>query len=653
MPQYTTMEYTIQEQAPKPPVFLMVVDTCIIEEELTQAKQSILQSLMLLPENSLVGLITFGKNVHVHELAFEDCPKNYVFSGTKELKSSQIASLLGVRPTAPAQTDQVSEASRFLMTASECEYQLNAILEDLTKDCWPHKNNERPSRCTGTAMAVGIGMLEAFCKGQNGRVMMFVGGPPTCGAGQVVAKAQTEPIRSHHDILKGEVPHYKKAVKYYEDLSERALANGHIVDIFACCLDQVGLAEMKVTVEKTGGYIVLDDSFTRGVFINSFKHIFSRDETNPNGPGDLTMAFDANTAVLTSRELKVCGAVGCVTSMAKRTGNVADTEIGVGETNQWALGGLDPRTTIGLYFEVVATKHQDGQNGQPPQAYFQFITKYKHSSGRTHIRVSTIGRTFADPRNDQGLQYMKAGFDQEAAAVLMTRWASWKTQGEYTFDILRWLDRMLIKLVQKFATFTKDDPESFRLAQEMVYYPQFMFHLRRSQFLQVFNSSPDETAFFRQVLLRENVTNSLVMIQPTLMAYSLDGPAQPVMLDVASCSPQRILVLDTFFHFVIWYGDTITKWQAQGLQNQPEYDYFAQLLSAPKNDALEITRHRFPYPRFIECVEKGSQSRFLMAKLNPSFTGQGGGNGGEATIFTEDVSLRVFMQHLRQLAVAP
>lgn len=87
--------------------------------------------------------------------------------------------------------------------------------------------------------------------------------------------------------------------------------------------------------------------------------------------------------------------------------------------------------------------------------------------------------------------------------------------------------------------------------QELEFYPQFMFYLRRSQFLQIFNSSPDETAFYRTVLLRENTTNSLIMIQPTLTCYSLEGPASPVMLDVSSCGPQRILVLDTFFHIVV------------------------------------------------------------------------------------------------------
>ncbi|CAN0426422.1 unnamed protein product [Laminaria digitata] len=32
----------------------------------------------------MVGLITFGTNVMVHELGFADCPKSYVFRGSKE-----------------------------------------------------------------------------------------------------------------------------------------------------------------------------------------------------------------------------------------------------------------------------------------------------------------------------------------------------------------------------------------------------------------------------------------------------------------------------------------------------------------------------------------------------------------------------------------
>lgn len=62
IPQFTTMEYILTQEPPKAPVFLFVLDTCIIEEELQQLKTSLLQTLMLLPEHSLVGLITFGNS---------------------------------------------------------------------------------------------------------------------------------------------------------------------------------------------------------------------------------------------------------------------------------------------------------------------------------------------------------------------------------------------------------------------------------------------------------------------------------------------------------------------------------------------------------------------------------------------------------------
>ena len=688
IPQFTTMEYALDAHGStpvSPPIFLFLIDTCVIEEELKQVKQSVLQSLLLLPDTSLVGLVTFGRNVHIHELAFEECPKSYVFRGDKELTGQQVAQYLGLRvgmqasagkdgkpAAATAQQQPPPSAARFLMPVSECEYQLTQILEGLSKDCWTYKSSERPQRATGTALSIAVNLLEYTSKNNSARIMMFVGGPPTVGGGAVVSGELKDPIRSHHDLAKGNAPFYKKASKYYDGIAMKAVGNGHVIDIFACSLDQIGLAEMKVCVEKTGGYLVLDDSFTRGVFIGSFKRVFARggeqpaiDPNNPQqqqqpaahtGTGDLNMAFGAELQALTSKELKMAGAIGHCTSLDRKSPSVGDNEIGIGNTCAWALGGLDPNTTIALYFEITS-QNPPTQSGSPndvQQCYLQFTTKYRHSSGRTHLRVSTISKRFADLKTEQGSLHIKAGFDQEAAAVLITRLAVNKTITEYTFDILRWVDRTLIRLVSKFASYKKDDPASFRMSAEFSYYPQFMFHLRRSQFLQVFNSSPDETAFFRCIVLRENTTNSLIMIQPTLMAYSLEGPAEPVILDVSSCSPTRILVLDTFFHLVIWYGDTIAKWQADGVHLRPEYDYFAQLLRAPRADAQLLMEGRFPYPRFIECVEKGSQSRFLMAKLNPSITqssGYEGGGGGEPPVFTEDVSMKVFMQHLRRLAV--
>lgn len=147
-----------------------------------------------------------------------------------------------------------------------------------------------------------------------------------------------------------------------------------------------------------------------------------------------------------------------------------------------------------------------------------------------------------------------------------------------------------------------------------------MYHLRRSQFLQVFNNSPDETTFYRHMLMREDLTQSLIMIQPILYSYSFNGPPEPVLLDTSSIQPDRILLMDTFFQILIFHGETIAQWRALKYQDMPEYDNFKQLLQAPVDDAQEILQTRFPMPRYIDTEHGGSQARFLLSKVNPSQT---------------------------------
>ena len=88
---------------------------------------------------------------------------------------------------------------------------------------------------------------------------------------------------------------------------------------------------------------------------------------------------------------------------------------------------------------------------------------------------------------------------------------------------------------------------------------------------QVFNNSPDETAYFRMLLNKENITNAAVMIQPSLISYSFNSLPQPALLDVASISADRILLLDSYFSIVVFHGMTIAQWRNMGYQNQPEH----------------------------------------------------------------------------------
>ncbi|WWD10484.1 protein transporter SEC23 [Kwoniella europaea PYCC6329] len=652
LPKFTTIEYTLSRPAQIPPIFLYVVDTCVDEDELKALRETLVVSLSLLPPNALVGLITFGTMAMVHELAYADCPKAYVFRGSKDYQPKQIADMLGLNPSnrpiqamRPGQPVPAPAASKFLQSVESCEFQLTNILENLQRDPWPVDQDKRPLRCTGVALGVATALLESAFPNTGARIMLFSGGPPTDGPGTVVGPELREPIRSHHDIDRDSVKHFKRATKYYEGLSKRASANGHAIDIYAGCLDQVGLLEMKSLTNATNGFMIISDSFMTAIFKQSFLRTLGKDEQ-----GYLKMGFNGTFDVLTTKELKISGVIGHVISANKKSQCVGETEIGIGQTSAWKVCSLTPKTSLAVYFEVVTPA---GQALSPNQSgLIQFVTHYQHSSGQYRLRVTTISRTF----QEGGHPSIAASFDQEAAAVLMARIAVFKAEIDDSPDVLRWLDRMLIRLCQKFADYRKEDPTSFQLSPNFSIYPQFMFHLRRSQFLQVFNNSPDETAFYRHVLNDADVNNSLIMIQPTLMSYGFDTEPHPVLLDSVSIRPDVILLLDTFFHILIFHGETVAQWRKANYQEQEDYANFKELLEAPVADAQELLEDRLPIPRYIVCDQGGSQARFLLSKLNPSTThqsgsGYGSGPAGGQAIFTDDVSLQVFMEHLKRLAV--
>ncbi|CAG9789435.1 unnamed protein product [Diatraea saccharalis] len=659
IPNFSTIEYTITRAQTMPPIFLLVVDTCMDEEELGALKDSLQTSLSLMPQNALVGLITFGRMVQIHELGTEGISKCYVFKGTKDLSAKQIQEQLAIgrvnasnpqqRPGAPATQ---SPAHRFLQPVKQCDMALTDLLGELGRDPWPLGVGKRPLRSSGVALSLAVGLLEVTYPNTGARIMLFLGGPCSQGPGQVVNDELKQPIRSHHDIHKDNAKYMKKAIKHYESLSLRSATNGHCIDIYSCALDQTGLLEMKQCCNSTGGHMVMGDSFNSSLFKQTFQRVFAKDQS-----GDYKMAFNGTLEVKCSRELKISGAIGSCVSLNVKGPCVSDQEVGMGNTCQWKMCTFTPSTTMGIFFEVV---NQHAAVPQGGRGCVQLITQYQHSSGQRRVRVTTIARNWGDAAVN--LHHIAAGFDQEAAAVVMARLVVYRAELEDGPDVLRWLDRMLIRLCQKFGEYGKDDPNSFRLSENFSLYPQFMYHLRRSQFLQVFNNSPDETTFYRHMLMREDLTQSLIMIQPILYSYSFGGPPEPVLLDTSSIQPDRILLMDTFFQILIYHGETIAQWRALRYQDMAEYESFAQLLRAPIDDAQEILQTRFPVPRYIDTEHGGSQARFLLSKVNPSQThnnmyAYGGAMpipsaDGGAPVLTDDVSLQVFMEHLKKLAVS-
>uniref|UniRef100_A0A8D0CJR9 Protein transport protein SEC23 n=1 Tax=Scleropages formosus TaxID=113540 RepID=A0A8D0CJR9_SCLFO len=631
MPQFSTIEYIIQRGPPTPLIFLYVVDICLEEEDLQALKESLQMSLSLLPPNALVGLITFGRMVQVHELSCEGISKSYVFRGTKDLSAKQIQVSChlqeGLRDLKMYPFIEILSffLCRFLQPVHKVDMNLTDLLGELQRDPWPVSQGKRPLRSTGIALSIAVGLLEGTFPNTGARVMLFTGGPPTQGPGMVVGDELKTPIRSWHDIQKDNARHLKKWLCNIF-LSQTPLLN------FSFC--------------HCSGHIVMGDSFNTSLFKQTFQRVFSKDYNN-----EFRMAFGATLEVKTSRELKVSGAIGPCVSLNSKGPCVSENEMGVGGTSQWKVCSLNPSTTLAMYFEVV-----NQHNAPVPQGgrgAIQFVTQYQHSSTQRRIRVTTIARNWADVQSQ--MQHIESSFDQEASAVLMARLAVFRAESEEGPDVLRWLDRQLIRLCQKFGQFNKDDPASFRLSESLSLYPQFMFHLRRSPFLQVFNNSPDESSYYRHHFMRQDLTQSLIMIQPILYSYSFYGPPEPVLLDSSSILPDRILLMDTFFQLVIYHGETIAQWRKAGYQEMPEYENFKQLLQAPLDDAQEILQTRFPMPRYVDTEHGGSQARFLLSKVNPSQTHNNlyaWGQESGAPILTDDVSLQVFMDHLKKLAVS-
>merc|ERR1712113_549956 len=164
----------------------------------------------------------------------------------------------------------------------------------------------------------------------------------------------------------------------------------------------------------------------------------------------------------------------------------------------------------------------------------------------------------------------------------------------------------------------------------------------------------------------------MMMIQPSLVGYDIteswseeeeeqsNFAVGDVPLELTSRHPKRILLLDTFFHLVIWYGRQVAKWRNQELWKQEEedgfkaYEWFKDFLAAPKDTADQRAANRFPCPNLIECDENSGQQRFLIAKLNPDQSKAerwSEEEQSEGDVISDDVTLAFFMHHLKRNVV--
>ncbi|KAM3260187.1 hypothetical protein ACQJBY_051446 [Aegilops geniculata] len=319
-PTHSSVEYTLPPDPAEvgggaPPAIVFVVDAATAGDELAALKAELLRVVQGLPERVRVALVTFSASVWVHDLGFDGCARVVVFNGERELESDKIQQLLGVRHSRYNKlvTLKPIEAQRFLLPVSECEFSITSAIEDLSSmSACPR--GHRPLRATGAAISTAVALLEGCCSpNTGGRIMVFTSGPTTVGPGLVVETDLGKAIRSHRDIFNGNVPLVEKAQDFYKKVAKRLTDSALVLDLLACSLDQIGAAELRYPVEVSGGLMVLTESFESEQFKSCLRQTFKREGTDY-----LNMNFNATIEVVTSKEVKICGALGPCISLHRQ-----------------------------------------------------------------------------------------------------------------------------------------------------------------------------------------------------------------------------------------------------------------------------------------------------------------------------------------------
>lgn len=84
---------------------------------------------------------------------------------------------------------------------ADCEFALNSILDDLQPDPWQKAQGCREERAAGTALNIGVSLLEvAGVQARGSRILNLLGGPVTVGAGKIVDLETAVLLRSHMDL---------------------------------------------------------------------------------------------------------------------------------------------------------------------------------------------------------------------------------------------------------------------------------------------------------------------------------------------------------------------------------------------------------------------------------------------------------------------
>ncbi|KAM0678704.1 GTPase-activating protein S23, partial [Binucleata daphniae] len=592
----TTVEYILNKENALPPVYILLIDTCTFDIERHKLLQdAVNETLSNLPSDCLVSIIHYGTNIElfVNPKNNDEIKKTYVFSGKKEYTTEMLKNCLN--KSSEKSKIGISNNLNFFFPKSEINYNPYEI----RRDPFPVLNGMRPLRCTGSAISFGQSLIDFTDTGS--KILYFTQGPCTFGPGTICSLFLKDGIRSHSDIVKGKANYTKSASSYYQKIALIMAEKGIGFDVIAATIEDIGIYEMKSLVDLTGGMIIMAQDFDKEIYLSSIRKY---------------------TKYVLNSKIKI--------NVSPNIVYKAVLGQGVQTQNGWRIPNLCETTNISLLFESVNAKSEE-------LGYIQIVTQFQKGR-KLHLRVTTLSRMF-----NESNEKIAIGYDQEAGFILQARLYTFLNKFEEDLDLVRRIDRGLIRFVKRFATYTRENQESVILPNTMLFYPKFIYFLRRSIVVQSETNSPDETSYFRCILGREKVINALTMIVPVLTDYHyLDG-INPVEMDSQSIRPDSILLLDAFCNVLIWKGEHIMQWVKDGYHLKKEFESMKTCIDQSLEVGKEIVRERLPTPQFVETHAGGSQERTLLSRVNPSRQG--------AMILTEDIDFETFYKCLCKIIV--
>ncbi|KAH9410606.1 Sec23/Sec24 domain-containing protein [Ordospora pajunii] len=604
----STVEYVLSRESVFPGVFLFIVDTCTFDDErhalLIDALRTVMEGI---PGDCFVGFIKYGTNVELLELSGERPRRVHLFSGKKEY-TAEVVKLLNM----PGKPESMHEG-KFIRRKSECSEFLYEVIDGLERDPFPVLNAYKPVRCTGSAVSLGVSLMEGCFPNMGVKHMLFTQGPCTFGPGTVTSIRYKVKGRGDESVESDSV-YASSSKKFYEGLGERMSNVGHSLDILAATIDDIGICHMERMTGITGGMLIMAQDFDREIYISSCRKIMSRDEE-----GWLEQGFNAKLQVKTSKNLEYKGVIG----QGKMVGG------------NWRMGSMFRTSNISVLLDRKSDTKSEIKSGE--FGYVQLITQYQRSDRKLLVRVTTFSRMFMEFRED-----VVCRFDQEAATVFQARFLLMNKHEEIK-DCERMIDKSLIRFVKTFARYDKGDPNTLVLPDAMAYYPNFMFFFRRSLLVQTENNSADETTYYFSLLYNQKVNDALKLIKPTLVSYHYQRGVEAVEVDSKSLEPDVILVMDTFHNVVVWRGEYVAEWVNEGYHEEPEYESLKHALNRSEGMARGLCKYRLPSPQFCITEHNKSQQRIIHHYVNPS---------GGSSIITENINYEKFEEALRRVVVS-